>query len=82
MERVEKSKFLPQNGFNGETEFVIEQEGISRYRLEDGTVLIARLICTKITRDGHNTDGTPRYLVSWQQIMDGRYPEHLMKKDT
>lgn len=73
------AKFMPRNEGPQEVEFVAEKEGMNVYRLEDGTVLRVRLITMRIDRDGWNEDGSPRYLLKFQQVIDGKYPPNLLR---
>lgn len=52
--------------------FVTDQEPWNVYRLEDGTVIRAKIVMTRVTiREGAVTDdGFPIYDLRWQHIVD------------
>jgi hypothetical protein len=59
--------------------FVTEAEPWNIYRLEDGTVIRAKVVLCKVTvRDGErDQEGNPVYDMRWQQICDVTPGEHL-----
>lgn len=52
--------------------FVTEQEPWNIYRLEDGTIIRAKIVMTQVTlREGEKMpDGSPIYDLRWQHIVD------------
>lgn len=61
--------------------FVAEQEPWNVYRLEDGTIIRARLVMTRILKTDRLTDdGFPVYETRFQQIMDVT-PSEMSKPD-
>ena len=67
-------KFLPTKP--RQVDFIAKSEPWCVYELEDGTVIRARLVMTKIIDDGKKTDdGQPIYQLGFQQICDTTFPE-------
>lgn len=55
-----------------EVAFAADQEPMSIYRFDDGSVLKAKLVLMHVDRieGAYNPDGTPMYNVTWQQVMN------------
>lgn len=51
-------------------EFVADAEPWCRYTLDDGSVVRIRVMLVRCTRDGLNEDGSPKYELQLQQIVD------------
>ncbi len=62
--------------------FVAEQEPWSVYRLEDGTVIRAKIVMSRVTlRENERTpEGYPVYDLKWTHIVDVCPPE-MTKRD-
>ena len=54
-----------------EVAFVCEQEPMSIYRFDDGTVVKAKTVLMHVERveDAYNADGTPVYNLVWNQVL-------------
>ena len=75
-----EQKFMPTDNPKL-LDFVAEQEPWNVYRLENGTVIRAKIIMTRIVDTGALTaEGEPFYQLKWQHIIDVTFPDHLKAK--
>ena len=73
-------KFMPQDSPKL-LDFVSESEPWNVYRLENGTVIRAKIVMTRITDTGRFTpNGQPYYEMNSQHVIDATFPDHLVQK--
>lgn len=72
------SQFLPTRA--QQLAFVAKSEPWCEYELEDGTIVRARLIMTKIIDRGSKDQqtGLPLLELSWQQVLDVTFPDAVI----
>jgi hypothetical protein len=70
-------KFLPNRP--KQLDFVAKSEPWCVYELEDGTIIRARLVMTKVTSNGEKAEnGLPLYQLGFQQICDMTFPDEVI----
>ena len=70
-------KFMPARPH--QMDFIAKAEPWCVYELEDGTIVRARLVLTKIIDEGKKTEnGFPVYQLAFQQICDTTFPDHIV----
>jgi hypothetical protein len=75
-----EQKFMPADAPD-QLAFVAEQEPWNIYRLENGSIIRAKIVLARIEETGQfEADGAPRYLLKWQHVIDASFPEHLKAK--
>lgn len=51
-------------------EFVADKEPWCQYTLDDGSIIRARIMLVRVTRDGLLPNGRPNYELHMQQVLD------------
>lgn len=76
----DKAIFMPQP--TGRLlEFIAVKEPWSEYQLENGAIVRAKVVMTKVIDPGQKgDDGKPVYQLKWQHIVDLTWPEDLERQ--
>lgn len=70
-------KFIPARP--KQLDFVAKSEPWCVYELEDGTIVRARLMMTKVIDNGGKAEnGLPNYQLAFQQICDTTFPDAIV----